>query len=365
MTIPIERALADRKLLCAALGPLEPWKTWLAVLKAAFGESKLSDEERALFEAVAGGRPLPKHRVAELWAVIGRRAGKTQIAAAIGVYCGVFMPLPRKLAPGEVGEVTIIAASREQASVALGYMLGFLQSSPVLRQEIENITKTSIRLRGGILLSTRAGSYRTTRGRTLLAAIIDEVAFLRDESSAIPDVETYRALLPALATTGGMLVGISTPYRRIGLLYQKHRDYFGIDDADVLVVAGTSAQFNPLLDTTIIERARVSDPEAARGEWDAIFRSDLVSFLDDALIEHAIDTERPLELPPRPGLAYQAFVDASSGVIGGDHYVVAIGHKEADNLCVVDVVRGIEPPFDPRVATEHLAAWSSNTASPA
>jgi len=26
-----------------------------------------------------------------------------------------------------------------------------------------------------------------------------------------------------------MLIGISTPYRRIGLLHQKHRDYFGVE----------------------------------------------------------------------------------------------------------------------------------------
>ena len=47
------------------------------------------------------------------------------------------------------------------------------------------------------------------RGRTLLCAILDEVSFWRDDASANPDVETYRAILPSLATTNGMLVGIS------------------------------------------------------------------------------------------------------------------------------------------------------------
>jgi hypothetical protein len=90
-------------------------------------------------------------------------------------------------------------------------LVGFLQASPVLRQEIEVVTQHEVRLRGNVVLSTRAGNYRTVRGRTLLEAIMDEVAFLRDETSSMPDVETYRALLPALATTGGMLIGISTP----------------------------------------------------------------------------------------------------------------------------------------------------------
>jgi hypothetical protein len=75
-----------------------------------------------------------------------------------------------------------------------------------------------------------------------------------------------------------MLIGISTPYRRVGLLHQKHRDFFGVNDPGVLVVAGSSQQFNPTLDATVIERACASDPEAARAEWNAEFRSDLAAF---------------------------------------------------------------------------------------
>ena len=36
--ITIDAALADENLLGAALGPVAPWSTWLAVLRAAFGE---------------------------------------------------------------------------------------------------------------------------------------------------------------------------------------------------------------------------------------------------------------------------------------------------------------------------------------
>jgi hypothetical protein len=49
--------------------------------------------------------------------------------------------------------------------------------SPVLRQEIEVVTQHEVRLRGNVVLSTRAGNYRTVRGRTLLAAIIDDRPF--------------------------------------------------------------------------------------------------------------------------------------------------------------------------------------------
>ena len=216
-----------------------------------------------IFAVIAGDRGLPLQRVRELWAICARRTGKSRMAAATGCYLACF--LPRNLAPGETGEVTIISATTAQAVVVYRYVLGFLQSSPILCQEIESVTQSEVRLKGNVVLSVRSGNYRTVRGRTLLAAIIDEVAFLRDETSSMPDVETYRALLPALATTGGMLIGISTPYRRIGLLFQKHRDYYGVTDPDVLVVAGDCKTFNPTLDQSIIERARASDPEGCPG----------------------------------------------------------------------------------------------------
>ena len=80
-----------------------------------------------------------------------------------------------------------------------------------------------------------------------------------------------------------MLIGISTPYRRMGLLHAKHRDHFGHAGDDVLVVQGDSATFNPLLSLALIETHRASDPEAAVAEWDAQFRSDLVQFFLSAM----------------------------------------------------------------------------------
>jgi hypothetical protein len=348
--VNIDRALTDRHLLGAALGDLAPWSTWRTALKAAFA-LPLDDDERAVFAQIAGGRPPPQNRVDEFWAIISRRSGKSRIAAALGVYLACFVP--RRLAPGEVGEVMVIAASAAQAQVVFKYIVGFLEASPILRQEIVSVTADEVRLRGNIVLGVRAGNFRTIRGRTLLACLVDEVSFLRDETSAYADIETYRAVLPALATTGGMLIGISTPYRRLGLLYQKHRDYYGQDDPHTLVVAGNSRQFNPTLDTEVIARAIAADPEAARAEWEGEFRTDISAFLDEATIEAAIDFARPSELPPLHKARYSAFVDASGG--RGDAYTIAIAHKEGDRA-IIDVIRGRHPPFDPQSVTAEFAA---------
>jgi hypothetical protein len=61
----IDVAMRDHRLLGAALGDTASWSTWIAVLKAAFGLG-LTDEQRALFESVAGQRMPPQDRVREL-----------------------------------------------------------------------------------------------------------------------------------------------------------------------------------------------------------------------------------------------------------------------------------------------------------
>jgi hypothetical protein len=222
-----------------------------------------------------------------------------------------------------------------------------------LRGEIADTTAEEIRLRNGNVVATLVADYRSLRGRTLIGAVLDEASFLRDESSSTPDVEAARALLPGLSTTQGMLVTLSSPYRRQGLLFQLHRDYFGKDSDDVLVVAGASTDFNPTLDRELIEAARLSDPESAASEWDGGWRSDQSAFLPEDLIESAIDRSRPLELPPRrEGITYVAAVDMSAG--RHDASTICVAHRMGDQI-VVDVVRGAKAPHDPQAVANEWA----------
>lgn len=358
MTTPItiERAMRDRNLLGAAFGDPASWSTWRVVLKAAFGlvpRGFTDPHERAQWESVAAGRKLPQRRVRELWCSIGRRGGKSRIAAMIGIYLACFTR--HRLAPGEVGTVLILAQSQSQAGVVFRYCKAFLEASPVLAEEIASVTATEIRLKSGVVIAVHACSFRSVRGRTLLAVVADEISYWRDEASAVPDLEVYRAVLPSLATTKGMLVAISSPYRKAGLLYTKHRDHYGEDSDDILVVQGATGVFNPVLDEAEIAAQRAADPVSARSEWDAEFRDDLAGYLDDELIEGAIDRDRPLELPPRAGVFYRAFADPSGGV-GHDSYTLCVAHKERDHRIVIDAVRGTKGKFDPQLITTEYAA---------
>lgn len=349
MSITIDQALADKQLLGAALGDASTWRTWFSVLKAAFGIELTPDEQKA-FVRVAGSRRPPKQKVAELWCIVGRRAGKSRVAAAIAVYTACF--LRHDLDPGERGYVLCLAATAAQAKTVFDYAEAFIRTSPILRTMIETTTADEIRLTNGVTIAVHVSSYRHVRGKTLLAVIADEISFWRSDESANPDREVLRAVAPSLASTGGMLVAISSPYRKIGVLFERHRDYYGRDDDAVLVIQGETRTFNPTIAQTIIDRAHRDDPEAARAEWDAEFRTDISALFDDRVIDDAVDHGRPLELPPRKGVRYHAFADASAG--RHDSFTLCVGHLEGERF-VADVIRGHAAPFDPRVVAEEFA----------
>src|SRR6516165_11024801 len=96
-----------------------------------------------------------------------------------------------------------------------------------------------IELTNGVEIIVATNSFRAIRGRTVACAILDEIAFWFDEHFANPDVEVYSALMPSLISlrqSGSMLVGISTVYRRTGLLYDKFVQHHGRPGDDVLFV---------------------------------------------------------------------------------------------------------------------------------
>jgi hypothetical protein len=150
-----------------------------------------------------------------------------------------------------------------------------------------------------------------------------------------------------------MLIGISTPYRRYGLLWSKHKDFYGVDDDGVLIVRGDSLTFNPSLDPKIVSDAMRRDPAAGRAEWGAQFRDDISAFLSRLLVESAVDLG-VFARPPQADQTYFAFVDSASGVEGGDSYTCRISHRDADGRAILDVLLERLPCFDPAIVTKEV-----------
>ena len=58
------------------------------------------------------------------------------MAAAVAVHIALLTDHSKRLVPGEIGTVAVIAASREQASTVFNYVRGFLQASPLLAGQV-------------------------------------------------------------------------------------------------------------------------------------------------------------------------------------------------------------------------------------
>lgn len=344
--------LMDRPLAAVFSGP--SWDHWRALLRAAYA-LPMTERDRAVFARFTARHTVPQRPTREIWFVVGRRAGKSAIAALVAVYATCCCRY--RLAPGETGIFMVIAADRKQARVIKRYISGLLRTSPALEVLIapKGETKDSIRLTNGITIEIHTASFRTLRGYTVVGAACDELAFWRDDESANPDREILTALRAAMATIpNAMLVCTSSPYARRGELWRMYQRHFGKDDAPVLVVQGASRDFNPTLDADVVAAAYDDDPAAAAAEFGAEFRRDVESYVSPELLEDLVMTGRR-ELPPDPTQRYVAFTDPAGGG-GSDSYTVAIAHRDASGRAVLDVVREARPPFSPEAVTAEFAA---------
>lgn len=331
------------------------WSTWQIIARLIDGDAHLlTEEERTLALELTGRTVLPAAAPKEVYIGAGRRSGKSRFGALVAVWLAA--QDYKQLSPGETAIVVDVAPDRRQANIDLDYSRGIVQASPLLAPEAIATAET-IAFRHATQLEVATASYRTVRGRTLAGAIIDECSFLRSDDSALPDMELARALRPALLTLNGLLLAISSPHRKVGLLYEAHRKYFGNDAATRgLYIQASSRQLNPTLDQEAIEEAMRDDPAAAQSEYLGLFRADLQTFLDDATVDAAIIPNRR-ELPRVPGCRYTAFCDPSGG--RSDSFTLAIAHQERKThdkpeRIVLDCLRVIAPPFDPETTVESL-----------
>ena len=315
------------------------WEAMKSVLSGAFAVP-MEPDRLELFKRLAGGRDAPAEQVKELYIIASRRSGKTDAIASTAIYLatvGVTLTNQlQRLSAGESAYISIIAPDRDQSALLVAYIKGKLAESPVLAPMVERETADGVELNNRVIIRVNTASFRAVRGKANIAVIFDEACFLRSENSANPDDEIYRAAVPSLATLGGMVIAISSPYSKKGLMYRKWQKHFG-QDSNVLVVQGSVYDFNPTIDPQIIADAIADDAESAASEWLGQWREGVSDFIERQQIE-ALTRNSPLELPYNRSNRYVAFVDPAGG--GRDQYTLSIAHKEKDGRVVVDLVRG-------------------------
>lgn len=271
----IIEAIQDEKLFRPLFNNLDSWRTWMVVLRAIFG-LPMDASDRALFTQLTGRHEPPAAQAREVWLCIGRRGGKSRIVALIAVFLSCFRSYTDHLSAGERGILMVVAVDKKQARVIYKYVVGFLETVPMLRNMIVRQDAESIDLSNNISIEIMTANFKSIRGRTCIGLIGDEVAFWASEDSANPAEEIIASVKPAMSMIpGALLVGLSSPYKKSGPLWEAYRRHYGKDDSSVLVFQAHTRLMNELVPQEFIDEAYRNDPIAASAEFGALFRSDV------------------------------------------------------------------------------------------
>ena len=342
-------AMRDPGAFGAAFEPFDTWIAWTIFLKAIYGLA-MDEDEFALFHHFTGREMVDPQGYQEAYAIAGRRGGKSRISSLIAAYEAIYGGWEEKLSKGERGWIFIIANDRSQAQVVFGYLRSLLALFP---DRIERETQEEVHLKSGVSIGVKTCSFRGVRGFSTIGVICDELAFWRDaETSANPASEIITSLLPSLMP-GAKLIGISTPYARMGYLYQTYKDSFA-KDSDQLVFVGATPELNPTYNQETINRLIARDPSRFESEYFATFRTDIETFLSEALIRAAMTRQLST---PEPRVRYVGFIDPSGG--RSDSMTLAISHREGEKV-LLDRVEERRPPFDPSKIVEEFAGILKN-----
>jgi hypothetical protein len=265
--VTMRKALADKHLLGSTLAG-DSWQAWRTLLIAAVGE-ELTASERETFNRLTQRDREPMQRVEEFACVVGRRGGKSRAMSVLAAYIAGLCDHHDVLVPGETVVVLLVAPSQRQAKIVLNYIEAVFQQTPILRQLIANRTADTLELTNHTSIEVRPASFRSLRGPTYLAAILDESAFFyTDEHSVNADIEIVGAVRPALATTHGPLIIASSPYAKRGVLWDAFKRDYGPDgDPAILVAKGATREFNPTVTQKFIDRQLERDRAHATGEY--------------------------------------------------------------------------------------------------
>jgi hypothetical protein len=164
---------------------------------------------------------------------------------------------------------------------------------------------------------------------------------------------------PALSTTGGPLLMISTPYRKAGTLWDIFDRHYGANGSpSILVAKGTTTDFNPTFPQAVIDRAIERDAALNSAEYLVEWRSDLEAYVSREVVRSCVDAGI-FERAPDDRTRYFGFVDPAGGS-GTDSMTLAIAHRQQDNIIVLDALRGVRPPFNSTdVVTEFVQVCQS------
>ena len=279
--------------------------------------------------------------------IVGRRGGKSdKLAANISIYEGCFREHKEYLSRGEEGYVLCLSQTM-RTKVVFRYILGKLESSSLLSNMMAGPPKAEeIPLTNGITIACYPCSFKAVRGLTVVACVLDEIAFWNVEG-VNPDSEVVATVRPGMATIPyARMIKISSPYIKAGELWN---DYSNRDKSEgIFVVRAPTIVLNPTA-REYLEREKIRDPINFPREYLGLFAEGSETFLPHAAIKNCI-IENRIEQEYRPQFYYKASLDAA---FKSDRFTFGIAHRDGD-IRKLDVLRGWEGTREKPISLQHV-----------
>lgn len=342
--------------------PLTPAQRVLgAVCFDGVDPENMSAEDQVLAEKLFGPvKRFPAETRNAVFAVAGARAGKTYLFSLRLLHLALTVDLST-LAPGEQPLGVVVAPSLKIAEQGMRYIIGALNSVPALRSmAVDKMTPMKVRIKRGdeiVAIEPRAASSKgvSTRGFSIIGAMIDEVAFLRDEDSSIPDTEIYNSIFVRMLP-GAQMLCPSTPWIQRGLLYNRFKENFGHPITAVVAHCPTLVLLDTPRNRFAIDNARRDDPERAIREYDAEFVSGAVEqFFEPAWIDRSIDNNLLIPRDPQPGDVTKAGADFA---FEGDSSAFVAVHSRGGVHMVADILEKRPSSGEPLRPSEVVADFA-------
>lgn len=278
--------------------------------------------------------------------IVGRRGGKTTLAAMLAIYCAIITNWKPYLHKTPFATVLILSHSREFSDEVLEIVRTLIEASPILKRLInlkKKNTASTLNLSvpfvtgnkitySRVQIKVGAASSKTTRGIAACAVICDEIAFWNlDENMKETDEKILRAVRPATKQFGrkSILIKISSPGIKQGTLYSEHQKWLkGTLPQSYAVFKAPSWVWNTILPKQEFIEEWELDQDGFNTEYRANFVDSLSFFIQPEFVDMAIVKGVQFQ-PPEPKnstVVYRAAIDAA---FKKDHFTFAVmGHFE-------------------------------------
>lgn len=257
-----------------------------------------------------------RHR-RELILCIGRRSGKSSLSAIFAAY-EIYKLLKRGnpqafygMPGGSEIRVLCVANDKEQASIVYGDMQSHVESVDYFKNSIANTTQTFLKFRtendrkkfgdvgkGTITATFKSSIAKGLRGRGVICAILDEIAFFVDDGRSSAE-RIYGAITPSLAQfsprdpldklrpigpSEGRMILISSPDAKEGFFYRLFQQAMSNSkgSSDMLVIQAPTWEVNPTLDSSYYEKEYHKNPAVFMTEHGAEFSDRVRGWIEDS-----------------------------------------------------------------------------------